>query len=196
SPVYVVIGLSGFTALGAEVLWTRLLSLILGANVYSFSIILAVFLVGLGAGGALGSLIARQTTHPKAALGYSQLLLAATTAWAAYTIARTMPYLPIDPWMATNPWFNFQVDLMRTAWTILPATILWGASFPLALAAAAVPGENGADLTGAVYAVNTAGAILGALVFTLILIPKLGTQNSERLLIAITAVSAVIMFAS
>jgi len=44
SSVYVAIGLSGLTALGAEVVWTRLLSVMLGATVYTFSIILAVFL--------------------------------------------------------------------------------------------------------------------------------------------------------
>jgi spermidine synthase len=49
-PVYVTIALSGMCALGAEVVWTRLLSLMLGATVYTFSIILAVFLVGLGIG--------------------------------------------------------------------------------------------------------------------------------------------------
>ena len=50
SYVYVAIGLSGLTALGAEVVWTRLLSVMLGATVYTFSIILAVFLGGLGLG--------------------------------------------------------------------------------------------------------------------------------------------------
>jgi hypothetical protein len=48
SAVHVTIALSGLTALGAEVVWTRLLSLMLGATVYTFSIILAVFLIGLG----------------------------------------------------------------------------------------------------------------------------------------------------
>ena len=43
--VYAAIAFSGLTALGAEVVWTRLLSLLLGATVYTFSIILAVFLV-------------------------------------------------------------------------------------------------------------------------------------------------------
>jgi spermidine synthase len=46
--VYLAIAMSGLTALGAEVVWTRLLSLLLGATVYTFSIILAVFLVGRG----------------------------------------------------------------------------------------------------------------------------------------------------
>ena len=42
--------LSGFTALASEVIWTRLLSLLLGATVYTFSLILALFLFGLGLG--------------------------------------------------------------------------------------------------------------------------------------------------
>ena len=40
-------------ALGAEVVWTRLLSLLLGGTVYTFSLILAVFLIGLGIGSTL-----------------------------------------------------------------------------------------------------------------------------------------------
>jgi len=58
-PVYVSIALSGACALAAEVVWTRLLSLMLGATVYTFSIILAIFLVGLGIGSGIGSLLAR-----------------------------------------------------------------------------------------------------------------------------------------
>jgi len=58
-PVYIAIGLSGATALGAEVIWTRLMGLLLGATVYTFSIILAVFLVGIGVGSAVGSALAR-----------------------------------------------------------------------------------------------------------------------------------------
>ncbi len=48
--VYLVIALSGATALGAEVVWTRLLSMLLLGTVYVFSIILAVFLLGLAVG--------------------------------------------------------------------------------------------------------------------------------------------------
>src|SRR5471032_369630 len=53
--VYVTIALSGLCALGAEVVWTRLVSLMLGGTVYTFSIILAVFLAGLGIGSSVGS---------------------------------------------------------------------------------------------------------------------------------------------
>src|SRR5687767_11983835 len=57
--VYVAIALSGLTALGAEVVWTRVLSLLFGATAYTFSLILAVFLMGLGIGSSLGSAMAR-----------------------------------------------------------------------------------------------------------------------------------------
>ena len=58
--IYVAIALSGMSALGAEVVWTRLLSLMLGATVYTFSFILAVFLIGLGIGSSVGAVLARR----------------------------------------------------------------------------------------------------------------------------------------
>ena len=54
-PVYVAIALSGACALGAEVIWTRLMGMLLLATVYVFSIILAVFLIGLAVGSAAAS---------------------------------------------------------------------------------------------------------------------------------------------
>src|SRR5207253_10453043 len=72
--VYLAIALSGLTALGAEVVWTRLLSLMLGATVYTFSIILAVFLAGLWAGSGAGSLLARRAANPRLALAACHIL--------------------------------------------------------------------------------------------------------------------------
>jgi spermidine synthase len=65
------------------------------------------------------------------------MLLTAGVAWSAYMLADSLPYWPINPMLSTSPWFNFQLDLVRCLWTILPAPLLWGASFPLALAALA-----------------------------------------------------------
>jgi spermidine synthase len=121
--IYVAIALSGFSALGAEVVWTRLLSLLLGGTVYSFSIILAVFLVGLGFGSAVGSHLARSGADPRRALAASQILLTIGIAWAAFMISRSLPYWPINPAMYTSdlgPWHLFQLDILRTAWVVLP----------------------------------------------------------------------------
>ncbi len=79
--------------------------------------------------------------------------------------------------LSTNPWYTFQIDLARAIWAILPATLFWGASFPLALGAAASRERDSAQLVGSVYAANTAGAIVGALAFSMILIPWFGTQQ-------------------
>ena len=63
--VYLAIALSGMSALGAEVVWTRLLSLMLGGTVYTFSLILAVFLIGLGIGSSLGAFLARRAVSAR-----------------------------------------------------------------------------------------------------------------------------------
>jgi spermidine synthase len=191
--VYVAIALSGLCALGAEVIWTRLLSLMLGATVYTFSIILAVFLLGLGIGSSIGSLLARGTARPRLVLGGCQLLLAAAIAWTAYLLARSLPYWPIDPSLSTSPWLIFQLDLVRCAWAILPAPCLWGASFPLALAAVAAPGQDPGRLVGKTYAANTVGAIAGALGFSILVVGWVGTQHAQRLLIGLSAVAALVV---
>lgn len=194
-PIYAVIGISGFTALGAEVVWTRLLSLMLGATVYTFSLILAVFLLGLAIGSAVGALVARVTENPRTALGLCQLLLAGGTAWAAYALVYTIPYLPVSLTLSPSPWYVFQLDLMRSLWVALPAACLWGASFPLALAAAARPGQDAGRLAGRIYAANTLGAIAGALAFSLMLIPWMGTRGSQRILMLSCCLSGLLLLA-
>jgi spermidine synthase len=193
-PVYVAIALSGASALGAEVVWTRLLSLILGATVYTFSIILAVFLVGLGIGSGIGSAVGRWTARPRVALGVCQMLLVGAIALAAHLLAKSLPYWPINPSLSRSPWFNFQLDLLRCVWAVLPATCLWGASFPLALAAAARAGQDPGRLVGRVYAANTLGAIVGALGCSLVLMHWLGTQQVQRVLIGFCALAGLVMW--
>ena len=105
--VYVAIALSGMTALASQVIWTRMLSLLFGATVYTFSLILAVFLFGLGIGSSVGSMLARSLERPRLALGWVQMLLCGAIAWAAYTLALSLPFWPINPSISTSPWFNF-----------------------------------------------------------------------------------------
>ena len=96
------------------------------------------------------------------------MALAGSVAWAAYTLSDSIPYWPINPLLSTSPWFNFQIDIVRCLWAILPSAILWGASFPLALAAAASRGDDPGRLVGRTYAANTVGAIFGSIAFSMI----------------------------
>jgi len=192
-PVYTSIALSGSTALAAEVIWTRLLSLHFGATVYTFALILAVFLIGLGIGSTAGANLARSSPSPRRALGWCQLFICAALAWAAYQLTESLPYWPINPSIATTPWFTMQLDFVRCLWVVLPGAVLWGASFPLALAAVATTEPDAARLAGGVYAANTVGAIAGSLVTSFILIPWVGTSRSEQIIIIMSALSALLM---
>ncbi len=189
-PVYLAIALSGATALGAEVVWTRLLGMMFGATVYAFSIILAVFLVGLGIGSALGPLLLR-FARPRAALAWSQLLLAGGIAWAAYAINVWLPYQ--EAGLSLNPWAVAGDDVLRAGLALLPATLLWGISFPLAMAAAARSDSDSARPVSAVYAANTFGGIVGALSVSLVLIVTIGVRDTQRLMLALAVLSGLVL---
>jgi len=191
-PVYLVTALSGMTALSAEVIWTRQLSLLLGATVYTFSLVLAVFLFGLGVGSSVGSVASRHL-NPRFALGCCQLILAIAIVWAAFTVTRFLPYLPLDVTLPTSAAVAMQLDLMRVLWAVLPGALLWGASFPLALAATATRGEDPGKLMGGLYAANTIGAIVGALATSFILVVWIGSRQTQQLLIFISIGAALLM---
>src|SRR5258708_24486979 len=124
-------------------------------------------------------MLARGAGNPKALLGWSQMLLGGAVAWTAYMLAHSLPFWPINPLLSTSPWYTFQIDIVRCLWALLPAALLWGASFPLALAAAAsVEGDPG-RLVGGIYAANPAGPIAGALCAHMILAPSISTGPSH-----------------
>ncbi len=194
----VVIFLSGFAALGAEVVWTRQLSLLFGATVYNFSLILAVFLAGIGLGSAGGARLAARTLRPGAALGWCQIGLLAFIPYAAGMIGYRLPlWLPgadVLSWEAGFPWYRFLYDLARCAAAIGPATLCWGASFPLALAAANTGDADAGRLVARVSVWHTAGALAGAVLFSLVVIPGLGTRQAQQVLVLLAAAGAGLLF--
>src|SRR5262249_55673563 len=158
--LFVVVALSGFCALGAEVVWTRLLSLLLGPSVYTFSIVLACFLAGLGLGNAAGVAVARRTPDPRRTLGWCQFALTAAVTLGAQMVLSVFAqrvYTPPADFLTV-----LGADVMSCAATLLPAAFLWGASIPLALAARSPHERDRGRLAGGVYAFNTFGALLGA----------------------------------
>ena len=193
--VYLAIGLSGFCALSAEVIWTRLLGLLFGASTYTFSIILAVFLIGLGIGSGIGSLMAKTIDNPRVAFGWCQFLGVVAMAWSAIMMMGSLPYWPIDLRIATSIAFNFQLDFVRGLWAALPGPVLWGASFPLAVASLAQKGDDPGRLVGGIYAANTLGAILGSLLSGLVLVYWFGSQRAQQVVMILSALSGLLLLA-
>ena len=122
-----------------------------------------------------------------------QFLTALAIAWGAFMIARELPWWPIDERLSPSPWLVFQVDLARALFAVLPGAVLWGASFPLALAAASegVSVDSGRTV-GRVYAANTLGAIVGSLITGLVLIPWIGTKGAQQVFIVVSVVSGAV----
>ena len=191
-PVYLAIALSGFCALCGEVIWTRQLALLFGATVYTFSLILAVFLTGLGIGSVTGSVMSK-AIHPRIALGWCQLLIVAAIAWTAHELGVSLPYWPINPAISASIGMNFKLDLVRAIWAVLPPAILWGASFPLALAAVSTRGRDAGRLVGGTYAANTIGAVGGALTASLLLVAWIGSQRTQQIMMIVSALAGLLV---
>ncbi len=127
-------------------------------------------------------------------LGVCQLLLVLTITWASYIITHIIPFRSMDQTISTSIWNVFLNDLAFCTLAVMPPAIFWGASFPLALAAVAKRGQDPGRMVGRVYASNTIGAITGSLAFSLVGIPVLGSTFSQKLIMIISAVAAIMMF--
>jgi len=191
--IYFIIALSGLTALGAEVVWTRLLSLSLGGTVYTFSLLLAAFLAGLALGSAASSrLVTFKPELGEKALGLVQLALIPAIIWAAFFITRIVPFwLPEE---TSGPLRVFFHDFLLCSLSLWPAAFFWGASFPLALASVVRGGAETGRLVGRIYAANTAGSIAGSLLFGLVFLPGLGSSGCHRLFLFFPALSSCLIF--
>ncbi len=191
--LYVVVAGSGFCALAAEVVWTRMLALLFGATVYTFSIVLAVFLIGLGIGSSVAASWARRLARPSVWLGWAQLASVLGMVWSAHALSNILPYWPPSDAGAVSIWAVFRVDFLRAVFAILPAPILWGASFSLALAASGEEEADQGDVVGRLYAANTVGAIAGALVTSLVLVRWLGSQHAQQVMTLVASAGGAVL---
>lgn len=186
--------LSGFVALGYEVLWTRLLAMLLqSATAQSLSTILVAFLLGLAGGAALGARWIDRWRAPLAAFGAVELLigLCGLSSIAAFG---SIPYI-VEAWGGALSWEGHLSKLFVAAFVVmLPATLLMGLLFPIAAKVCIRRIEQLGRGVGTVYAANTLGAIGGALVAGFVLLPLLGTYRSIGVLAWVNiAIGAVVL---
>ena len=176
-PVFATIALSGMTALGAEVIWTRLLTLLLGGTVYTFSLILAAFLSGLGMGSSAGAALAKTVKNPRTALGMCQLLLVVALAWAAYSQTTALAELADESRAGAGS--HGHVPDRRDPRAVGGAARRHpvGNEFPAGPGGDRAEGPGPGRLVASVYAANTVGAIFGAMLASLVALATLGTQG-------------------
>ena len=201
------IGLSGFCALGYEVLWTRVLSIAVGASVYGFTIILVAFLTGIGLGseahGAALRIFRKQWPARRvvAWFGITQVLIG-ITALVVTVFLRDVPantvrlqHVFLGTGVASfrvRAWANF---LLAFLYMVVPALFM-GAAFPLAGEALATRRRAVGRTVGDVLSANTVGAILGAAVSGLVMIHVFGIERSLEILTLINIGVGLVVLAS
>jgi spermidine synthase len=169
---------SGFVTFSAQVAWARVLTMVIGSSTYAFSIVVALFLLGLSGGAAI---VARQKTDGPLRRNLLKVELATAfglfiSLWvqnrAPGILIRNATAYGINSWPG---WLALQA-LVAAMLILLPA-FLMGMVMPLVLVWASRAGAKmSVGLVGRSYAVNTLGAIAGAFGTGFLLIPKAGTR--------------------
>jgi len=174
---------SGFCALALEVMWTRGIGIAIGTTTYSFTIMLAAFLVGITLGSSLHAMVPLRRVHVALQFGVVLALIGISSAF----VSQLVPHLPqIAVELNARLYGGAQgVRAMSTlllsfAVMLVPATLM-GIAFPLAGRARALLREQFGRSVGDTVGLNTLGGIFGPLVAGFVLIPHLGLQRGMLL---------------
>ncbi len=181
--------LSGFAALVFEVAWTRLIALIVGPTTYAFAIMAASFIVGIAIGSTIGVRIARTSPHRVPWLAATLVIAAAGTIAAAWFAALELPLIvarSVSELRGFGPLLLREV--LALGLLLTSASVAFGATFTLALAAASPGADSAARDTSLIYTANTIGAVGGSLAGGFLLLPQFGLASTflytGRLLLA------------
>jgi spermidine synthase len=173
--------ISGFATFAYEVLWTRLLSHILGGSVAAFATMLASFLSGIAIGSVVASRFSKTRTTAQVGFIVSELGIAATC---------VAIYLTLDQFVPPTAGLLGNVGIAIAL--LLPATLFIGATFPFAVRILCADESEASVASARVYAWNTLGAIVGAVVAGFLLIPMLRYEGAIKAVVAINAGLAIV----
>jgi len=172
--------LSGAFALGLEVLWTRMFAQVLQNSVYTFSIILVVFLAAL----ATGSAIANRLCRVQAAPGQILWLLLTLSGLGVAVIPFGFHDLTdgLGTLVTGDGWLLYVFSIFaNTALLLFVPAALLGSAFPYLLRAAEGSRAEPGAIIGRLNALNTGGAVVGSLAAGFVLLGSIGLWNSMRL---------------
>ncbi len=184
---------SGFVGLALEVVIHRVLAILAGSSVYAFSVMLAAFLAGIAGGAAAASRLADRSRAPLAPLGVvlCGLALGVGLARRLFTAGGWTSLVARGGGAPVLGAWAFGLELVGCLLILLPATLMLGAAVPLVARVAAFVPARLAGRFGLAYALNTAGAVLGAALGGLVLVPALGTAGAFSLLTVVAGVAGL-----
>ena len=196
------IGVSGFCALAYEVLWTRVLSMVFGTSVYTFTIMLVAFLAGIAVGGQAHTLLPRGRGFraPVLTFAATQAAIGICALGASYALGQLPAHasgLQTRLGAGQGEFLARQAStfLLAFAYMAVPAFFM-GLAFPLAGTIHARRRGHVGSAVGEVLAVNTVGAILGAAAAGFLLIRLFGIERALQLLVVVNVGAGLAIAAS
>jgi predicted membrane-bound spermidine synthase len=190
--VAVAFAISGLTALGYEILWTRVLVFWVKSVTYGFSFMLGTFLFGLVIGSGLVAPFVDRKGWARPLFATLELAAGGGAFASVYLLVMHADSLrAFVPRGEGSPTALYLSLAFLVVFTILPAGILFGATFPLATRLLADRAAGAPGRVGFATAANTGGAILGAFVTGFVLLPTLGVVAALKALVTLNAAAAV-----
>ena len=165
-----LIALSGFASFSYEVIWIRLLGMLLGGSIQGLATMLASFLLGIAIGSAAAARFARDPIRAAHGFAWAQIGTA-TLSLIAFSLANHLPELA--QWLGAGRAGSLTANALVAALGLLPAALCMGATFPFAVRLFARHESEAGTAAARVYAWNTVGAISGALASGFVLLTSL-----------------------
>jgi predicted membrane-bound spermidine synthase len=190
--VLVLVFLSGFCSLTYQVIWERTLKYCFGGDVVSASIIVSVFLLGLGLGGFL---FRKVKARALPVLAVVELLIGLFGMWSYEIILRIDSIL--SRFSAGRGWgveSEFLLVFLGAFVFLLVPTVLMGATLPLMFESFIPKVAKNAKFIGLVYGINTLGAFAGALLPPLFF-GSWGIPNTLRRTSALSLIIGTVLLA-
>jgi len=185
-------GATGFLLFALEVTWTHLACAVIGNSVYAFAAMLSSVLIGLGVGSIASALLFGRAARvpswtPGAALVAGALTLALVhSAWphAPHAVARLGSGARS---FAAQELARFAV----AAGIVVPPAAVLGLAYPLIFRVPSFPASERGGAAGRVAAVNALGCIAGAIAVGFFVLPRFGSETTERALIVLAAITGL-----
>ena len=171
--------ISGASALGYEVVWTRILILIIGSSTYAFSLTVGMFILGTSLGSLYMAGRVRRLQSPAAVFAHLQVGIGLLAIAALYFYGR-LPEAYLGLFNYFEGWSEtLFLHSLLVAIVMFPPTFMIGVSFPLAVR---VIEGRGSSKVGKPFSLTfgwiSAGNVVGVLAASLFLIPQMGLQKS------------------
>jgi spermidine synthase len=175
-----VSAVTGATSFIYEVVWIRMLSMVLGSSTHAFELMLSAFILGLALGGLF---IQRWIDRAAAVLRTLAIVQVVMGLCALATLFLYGSTFEVMRWLVANlehteagyRWFNLASNGIALV-VMLPATFCAGMTLPLITFRLLQTG-HGERSIGAVYAANTLGAIAAVFFATHVGMPLLGVKG-------------------